>query len=202
MKNPQQELSEIKTMMERSTRFLSLSGLSGIMAGIYALLGASLIYYWVARPNLTTSNLTDAISGRISSIVLIGISALLLSILTAYFLSQKNSRRTSSKLWTPAGKRFLTALFLPVTLGALFCFALLHLGQFELIASSTLLFYGIGLIQASLFTLNDIRYLGFGQVVLGILAAFFPAFGLAFWAIGFGILHILYGSIMYFKYER
>lgn len=202
MKNPQQELSEIKSMMERSTKFLSLSGLSGIMAGTYALIGAALIYYWTESSITATSYLADSISGQISRIIWVGIIVLTLSILTAYFLSQKNSHRTSSKLWTSAGKRFLIALFLPVTLGALFCFALIHLGYFELIASTTLLFYGLGLINSALFTLNDIRHLGFGHVVLGILAAFFPAFGLFFWTIGFGALHILYGSIMYFKYEK
>ncbi len=202
MKNAEKELAEIRSLMERSTRFLSLSGLSGIMAGIYALVGAALIYYWAESSFTATPHLGDSNSSRISNIIWTGIAVLLLSILTAYFLSQKNSHRTSSKLWTPAGKRFLSALFLPVTLGALSCLALLHLNYYELIASTTLLFYGLGLVHASQYTLSDIKYLGFGQAVLGIMAAFFPAFGLAFWAIGFGILHILYGTMMYFKYER
>lgn len=202
MKNPQQDLHEIKSMMERSTRFLSLSGLSGIMAGIYALAGMALIYYWAEGFTLDNKVFNEAIANRTGNIIWTGITVLFLSVLTAYILSKKKSNRTTSQLWTPAGNRFLNALFLPVILGALFCFALIHLSYFELISSTTLIFYGLGLIHASQHTLSDIKYLGYGQAILGVLAGFFPEFGLVFWAMGFGLLHIFYGSVMYFKYDR
>lgn len=41
------ELNSIRNLMERSAKFISLSGLSGILAGIYALVGAALGYYLV-----------------------------------------------------------------------------------------------------------------------------------------------------------
>ena len=86
--------------------------------------------------------------------------------------------------------------------GGLFAFSMMHEGQFELIAAATLVFYGLGLINASHFTLNDIKNLGFGQLILGLIAAFFPAYGLLCWALGFGVLHVIYGAMMYYKYER
>ena len=39
-----QDIAEMRSMMERSSKFLSLSGLAGIMAGIYALSGAYIAY--------------------------------------------------------------------------------------------------------------------------------------------------------------
>ncbi|RZS96076.1 hypothetical protein [Cecembia calidifontis] len=204
MKNPQQDLAEIKSMMERSTRFLSLSGLSGILAGIYAISGAYLAYSWLYSPNvpwgLESSVQID--SPLLTKLTLTGIVVMILSITTAWAFSRKKSKKTASQLWTPAGKRFLQALFIPVITGGFFCMALLHQGYFHFIAPATLAFYGLGLWQASHFTLSEIRYLGYGQILLGIIAALFPQFGLLLWTLGFGALHIIYGSLMYYKYDR
>lgn len=204
MKNPQQDLAEIKSMMERSTRYLSLSGLAGVLAGIYALIGSSLAYYWLYFPNSPIGN-DQAFrldEGVLTKLILTAIAVLTLSIATAWILSQKNHKKTASQLWTPAGKRFMQALFIPVAIGGLFCFALLHQGFSMFITSATLIFYGLGLFNASQFTLSDIKYLGFSQAALGIIAAFFPEFGLVIWALGFGLLHIIYGSVMYYKYDQ
>ncbi|PSK98744.1 hypothetical protein [Cecembia rubra] len=204
MKNPQQDLAEIKSMMERSTRFLSLSGLSGVLAGIYAITGAYLAYSWLYSPNvpwgLEASAQID--SPLLTKLTLTGIVVMLLSITTAWALSRKKSKKTASQLWTPAGKRFLKALFIPVAIGGFFCMAFLHQGFFLFIAPATLVFYGMGLWQASHFTLSEIRYLGYGQILLGIIAAFNPMSGLILWTLGFGVLHMIYGSLMYFRYDR
>ena len=42
-------LQDIKKIMERSSRFLSLSGLSGIAAGICALAGSVIAYKWIEQ---------------------------------------------------------------------------------------------------------------------------------------------------------
>ncbi|WP_373492599.1 hypothetical protein [Aquiflexum sp.] len=204
MKNAEKELAEIKSMMERSTRFLSLSGLSGVLAGIYALLGATLAYYWIYFPNppygfdhTPDINENTFINLTIASFVVLG-----LSIGTAWLLSQKKSRRISQKIWTPSGKRFILSLFTPVLVGGLFCFALIYHGYYLLIVPATLIFYGIALVNSSQFTLSDIKYLGFCQILLGIISAFIPGYGLIIWALGFGVMHIFYGTLMHLKYDR
>jgi uncharacterized membrane protein HdeD (DUF308 family) len=68
--------------------------------------------------------------------------------------------------------------------------------------SATLVFYGLALINASKYTVRDVFYLGICEIVLGVLSMFLTGFTLLFWALGFGILHILYGTIMYFKYDK
>jgi fumarate reductase subunit D len=204
MMKPENELAEIKSMMERSTRFLSLSGLSGVLAGIYALIGATVAYYWIYFPNppfgFRTTIIDDA--AVFAKLIMLALLILALSLVSAYFLSQKKSQRLSTNLWTPAGRRFLQALFIPVLIGGIFCLALVLRGYLIVVAPSTLIFYGLALINASQFTLSDIKYLGFGELILGLISAFFPGYGLITWAIGFGILHVIYGSMMYYKYDR
>ena len=204
MRKPEQELADIKSMMERSTRFLSLSGLAGVLAGIYAFIGAGIAWYWLYFPSTSYGAGTEQMSIpdlRISLLCL-ALTVLVLAIGSAYLLSQSKSHRKAEQFWTPASKRFLSALFIPVISGGLFSFALIHENAYKLIAAGTLIFYGLGLINASQFTLGEIKNLGIGQLVLGIAAAFFPAFGLLCWALGFGILHVIYGSMMYYRYDR
>jgi hypothetical protein len=204
MKNAEKELAEIKSMMERSTRFLSLSGLSGVLAGIYALVGAFLVYYWIYFPNAPygfnySLNINEY---TFINLFMAAFAVLGLSIGTAWLLSERKSKRVSQKIWTPSGKRFILSLFTPVLVGGLFCFALIYHEYYLLLVPTTLIFYGVAQVNASQFTLSDIKYLGFGQIVLGITSAFLPAYGLIIWALGFGVLHILYGTLMHLKYDR
>ena len=204
MGKAEQELADIKSMMERSTRFLSLSGLAGILAGIYAFAGAGITWYWVYFPETELGNGTETIqvADLQTNLLAIALVVLVLAIGTAYLLSQNKSKKNSEKFWSSASKRFLLALFIPVLVGGLFSFALIHESNYQLIAPTTLIFYGLGLINASHFTIREIRNLGIGELILGIIAAFFPAYGLVCWALGFGVLHIIYGIKMYFKYDR
>jgi fumarate reductase subunit D len=204
MKNAEKELAEIKSMMERSTRFLSLSGLSGVLAGTYALLGATLAYHWIYFPNppYGFDYSPDINENTFFNLIIASFTVLGLSIGTAWLLSQKKSKRISQKIWTPAGKRFVLSLFTPVLVGGLFCFALMYHEYYLLIVPATLIFYGIALVNSSQFSLSDIKYLGFCQIILGIISSFFPAYGLIIWALGFGIMHIFYGTLMHLKYDR
>lgn len=204
MSKPEQELAEIKSMMERSTRFISLSGLSGVLAGIYAIIGAGIVWYWVYFPITKWGNASDELSNSelIWRILILGVIILILALFSAWNMSKRKSEKASQKFWTSASKRFWQALFIPVLFGGLFSFALVHAQTFQLIPAAMLGFYGLGLISASHFTLGEIRKLGITQLIFATLAAFFPQFGLLFWAGGFGILHIVYGSMMYLKYDR
>jgi hypothetical protein len=204
MKRPEDELAAIKSMMERSTRFLSLSGFSGILAGIYALAASGMAWYWIYFPNSSWSAGTESLSFKdlLNRMLVLGLGTLIAAVGSAYLLSKKKGAGNAQPFWSPASKRFLQSLFLPVALGGFFCFALLHESAFELIPAAMLLFYGIGLVQSAQFTLGEIKNLGITQVILGLLAAFFPEYGLLCWALGFGLFHVIYGTLMYFRHER
>lgn len=204
MKKPEDELAAIKSMMERSTRFLSLSGFSGILAGIYALAASGMAWYWIYFPNSSWSAGTESLTFKdlLNRMLMLGLGTLIAAVGSAYLLSKKKGAGNAQPFWSPASKRFLQSLFLPVALGGFFCFALLHESAFELIPAAMLLFYGIGLVQSAQFTLGEIKNLGITQVILGLLAAFFPEYGLLCWALGFGLFHVIYGTLMYFRHER
>lgn len=202
MRRPEQELADIKSMMERSTRFLSLSGLSGVMAGIYALIGSGMAWYWIeGAEKLGSTGILDH-HELMNRLLILAFAVMTLALGTAYVFSRKKSQKNAHKFWSSASKRFLSALFIPVVSGGLFSFGLIHEGYFNMIPAATLIFYGLGLINASHFTIKELKNLGLTELIIALVAAFHPEIGLYCWAVGFGMAHIVYGAMMYYKYDR
>ena len=127
---------------------------------------------------------------------------LTLSIGGGIFFTTRKAKKKNLPIWDATAKRLVIHLFIPLAAGGIFCLILLFHRDVHLIAPATLLFYGLGLINASKYTLSDIRYLGFTEIILGLIASIFVGYGLLFWAMGFGVMHIIYGAVMYYKYER
>jgi len=91
---------------------------------------------------------------------------------------------------------------IPLVAGGLFVGGLLYHNEWRLVAPACLVFYGLALVNASKYTLTDIRYLGLLEIVLGLVNLYYADYGLYYWAIGFGLLHIIYGLIMWWKYDK
>jgi hypothetical protein len=200
-KDVYKELSSIRELMERSSKFISLSGLSGILAGIYALAGAGLAYMLIQN----SSPETIGLYGKpviFWQWLLIAKVVLILSAVTAYWLSVRKAKSRQENVWNPVSRRLLAASGIPFFTGALFVGIMLLKGEYTTVASACLIFYGLALVAGSQFTFTEVKWLGIGEILLGLLALILPGHGLLLWAIGFGLLHILYGSIMHFKYER
>jgi hypothetical protein len=202
-KNYHEDLSHIRSMMERSSRFISLSGLSGVVAGLAAIIGAAYVYFVFQREGI------DYFAGQrnffspalVRELVVIGTLILLAAILSGYIFTANKSKRKGLKIWDGTTKRLLFTFAVPLVTGGIFCLALLFHHLFVWIAPATLIFYGLALVSAERYTLTDIKYLGYCQIVLGLLSMFFLGWGLVFWTIGFGVLHIVYGLIMHKKYK-
>jgi hypothetical protein len=190
--------------MERSSKFISLSGLSGVLAGIYALVGAFLgyriLYKEASGWALTNEDINDP--QVLSQLVLIAVAVLILSIATMLILTLRQSRKEGQQFWNAGSKRLISNLALPLITGGIFIIILLINGEYSLVAPACLLFYGLSLVSGSHYTFSDVKWLGIYEIALGLLCALMPGYGLLFWSIGFGILHILYGSIMHFKYKQ
>ncbi|WP_435654243.1 hypothetical protein [Cellulophaga baltica] len=203
-KNYLDDLHEIKNLMNKSSRFISLSGLSGILAGVYSLIGA-----YFAHKIITDIQNTSTYSQRLflsigapEQLMVIALIVMIASIVTGIVLTRKKSKKSGEKIWNRTSKRLLFNFMVPLITGGLFCFILLQNQTMGLIAPATLIFYGLACLNASKYTLGDVRYLGLANITIGLIATQFIGYGLYFWALGFGFLHILYGIVMYYKYDR
>ena len=197
------ELSSIKDMMQKSSRFISLSGLSGILAGVYALIGAyaaQLILqpfhyqetYWIDKDKI------DIVSIKL---FVIAASVIVAASSTGIFLSSRKAKKRGESIWDYQAKRLMFNFLIPLVTGGLFALTLIYHNAVDFVAPCTLLFYGLALIHASKYTLGTIRNFGYMQVLLGLLASIFIQNGILFMAIGFGMMHIVYGIYLYFKYD-
>jgi hypothetical protein len=198
------DISEIKNLMDKSSRFLSLSGLSGILAGLYCLIGAGLAYKIIYFDTLTLGNYGDLIitETAIIQLFIIAVTVIVLSLVTAIVLSIRKAKKSDDKVWNTSTKRLVINFMIPLSTGGVFILFLIEKEILGLVAPLTLIFYGLACVNASKYTLGDIRYLGITMILLGLLSTWFLGYGLLFWALGFGVCHILYGSIMYYKYDR
>lgn len=199
-------LQDIRQMMKRSSRFLSLSGLSGIFAGVYALAGAYAGHVIIRNyiSNLLTAVDHSDYFGMIGKCILVCTLVLSASLITAFIMTSRKAKRTGQKMFDRTALQLVINMFIPLAAGGIFCMAMLFQGlsYLPLVGPAMLIFYGLALINASKYTLDDVRYLGCLEVVLGLIACFYLGYGLTFWALGFGVLHIIYGTIMWFKYDR
>ena len=201
-----QDIKDIRRIMERSSRFISLSGLSGVAAGVCALAGAFLANN-ILKNYYGSYNSKGFFSGDDFSKLKIKLAALAISVfavafISSFYLTWKKTRKQGLPLWDHTSKRLAWNMVVPIVTGAGFILGMLRYDIWAFIAPASLIFYGLALVNASKYTLSDIRYLGYCEIILGLINMFFIGYGIWFWAVGFGVLHIIYGIVMWSKYER
>jgi hypothetical protein len=204
--NSSDDLNAIRMIMEKSTRFFSLSGLSGVFSGTIALVGAAVALFVIQGGNPSNGYLNNIEGSEFSAartaLFIDAIATLILAVSTALYLSRRKAARLKTRIWSPVSKSMLLNVIIPLLTGGIFILFLNHMRLFSLIAPSMLIFYGLALVNAGKFTYNEIFYLGLSEIVTGFLSMIIPDYGLYFWAFGFGVLHIVYGFVMYRRYER
>jgi hypothetical protein len=209
---PLQTIQDIKRMMERSSRFISLSGWSGVSAGICALGGAFAAYMRLdGHRNVRAGRVEygeplGALSlesvNLLRDLVWIAVITFAAAFISAFFFTWLRSRKNGTPIWDRTVQRLTWNTLLPMIVGGLFLLRGMQLNEYRLVAPGCLIFYGLALVNASKYTLGEIRYLGYGQLALGIINLWQLSYGLYFWAAGFGLLHIIYGIVMWYRYER
>jgi len=200
----EKDIASIRTMMEKSVKFMSLSGLSGVLSGTYALLGSIAVYFILYYPYSPFDFQFYYVNERSTVYKLILVAALVLvfSLVTGYILSLRKAKKLGMPIWNFTSKQLLIDLFIPLASGGLLIVILLVQGYYGIVAPASLVFYGLALIQGSRSTDVEVKYLGLTEIGLGLACAIFPGYGLIFWALGFGGMHIIYGAVMYFRYDR
>lgn len=194
-------LSDIRNMMEKSSRFVSLTGLSSILVGIYACIGAAAAYYLFGSSEALMLNVNT--SSKLEITVGLALILILACIGTVVLLSRLKARKNNQHLkLDQTAKRLLWNFFLPLLAGGILCLALLSQQHYGLTSSIMLIFYGIALINASNYTYSNTKYLGYAELILGMADSFVQGYALVFWTLGFGIFHIIYGILFYLKYDK
>ena len=198
-------LQDIRRIMQRSSKFLSLSGLSGIAAGFWALVGAFIAYTWVGDyyTRYNESGYTGQDFHQLKwNLVLLAAGVLVAALLSAFFFTWRRASQSKLPLWDHTTKMLVINMMIPLVTGGLLILALLRYNDWRFVAPMSLIFYGLALVNASRYTLNELRYLGLSEIVLGLINTQFIGYALYFWALGFGVLHIIYGFAMWWKHER
>lgn len=196
-----QDLTEIRTMMEKSSKFISLSGWAGYMAGIYSLAAFGIAFSYFHTDLTIRSNAQLTLSPSIFVLGIAGI-LLILAVVTAIFLSRWEAKKRKETIWSPASKHLIIHMAIPLISGGILSLILLWYDQLVLLPAITLIFYGLALFNAAFFTNREVRIFGISQIVLGLMAAFFQQFALLFWLAGFSFLHIIYGMSIQIIYKR
>lgn len=202
-----QEVKDIRRMMERSSRFISLSGWSGVAAGVIALIGAAFARFVILEnysklrynQGYLTRNDLEWVQWQL---IFLALAVFVAASLSAYYFTWRKTSEQGTAVWNPTSRRMFWNMAIPIVAGGLFIFEMLRYEDWRFVAPASMIFYGLGLINASKYTLSDIRYLGFCEIALGLINMEWIGYGLYFWAIGFGVLHIIYGIVMWWKYER
>jgi hypothetical protein len=198
-------LSEIRSLMERSSSFISLSGLSGVSAGIIGLIAAVILHQKI-KPIMDYEQGNVITAAQRTDIIYFGIMlsavVLIVTFALAIFFTARKAKKSGLPVWDGSAKRLVQSLFVPLVAGGVFCLILLYHKYDWLVMPSMLIFYGLALLNASKYTLHEIRWLGLSQIALGLLASFFLTEAVYFWGMGFGVMNIIYGLVMYIKHER
>lgn len=207
-----ESIKDIRQLMQKSSRFISLSGLSGVAAGLCALAAAWVVYRKLdgslyggydgsreIRGGYGSGLMADSLTGEL---LLIAAVTFVAAASLAFLFTYIRSRKVGMPIWGFTARRVMIAVAVPMIMGGLVIWRMMEMGYFGLVAPVCLIFYGLGLVNASKYTLSEIRYLGYGQLILGAINLWYLGYGLYFWAAGFGVLHIIYGIVMWNRYER
>lgn len=202
-------LKEIKNIMERSARMLSLSGWSGVWAGLVALAGSAVAYTWSLRAEVLQPMSTEPghglpVSSFMQNLVLLALAVFVLALLGGYYFTYRKNKKLGINIWNSASRKMVVSMMIPMAAGAAMIGAFLLNAHWAYITPACLMFYGMALFNGSRYTISDIRYLGILEIVLGCIALFVTGWtwSLYLWAFGFGVLHIFYGIIMWRKYDQ
>jgi hypothetical protein len=202
-----EDIKVIRKIMEESSRFLSLSGLSGIMAGLIAIAGAvaakviiekhSPVTEWYSYPFTT-----DPEGRKMLILLLTDMAAVLvLALAGAVFFSSRKARMSGLSAWTPVTRRMLASLIVPLLTGGLFIILTITRVPAYVTVASTMIFYGLAVISAGKFTFGEIHWLGVLEITAGLICLLLPARSVLLWAVGFGAIHIVYGLFMHLRYK-
>ncbi len=180
----EENLRVIRQLMERSTKYSTFSGFSGILAGAASITGC-----------LVTRSLsqTDPAAFRVAFLVTWSL-VILFAIGADYLLTKRRAARVGKRVLSRLGKQMFLASAPGLGTGALLTLYFLRHNLLGDIYPVWMLCYGIAVCAVGLFSQREVSYLGAAFLLAGAATLLFcPTFGLPMMAVTFGAFHILYG---------
>lgn len=206
----QETLSDIRNMMERSQKVLFLDGTAGIVAAVWALLGAvavSLVLYGTVSPlwGAWINPIRNSDWSTFFIVAIICAAVFCAAFLTVWLMSKRRAERDGMEFKLDAGtRRLLGNFFTAMVVGGLVCLTPLFNGLWNMVPGYMLLFYGLALVLISpiAFKISITKYFGYTEIMLGIAALALAPLGIMFWTIGFCILHLVWGIWFKIWFDR
>ena len=174
-------LSFIRSTMERATSFTAVPGWGGVAMGATALVAAAIAPLQGSPDGWLRVWLVEAlVAGAIGS----------------YAMARKARRSEGAALSRPT-RRFLLSYAPPILVGALLTFVLHREGLFRVLPGLWLMLYGTGVVTGGAFSVRVVPVMGLCFMAVGAVALVAPAsWGDPALALGFGVLHIIFGVII------
>jgi hypothetical protein len=177
-------LSFIRSTMERATAFTAVPGWGGVAMGATAL-GATALAH--SRPP--------------AEWLAVWLSASVIALAIGGWAMALKARRGGTSVLSYSGRRFVLSYVPPLAVGALLTLVLMRAGLYDALPGTWLLLYGTGVVTGGAFSVRVVPLMGLCFMALGAFALLLPsAWGEWLMAAGFGGLHIIFGLIIARRY--
>ena len=178
-------LQYIRETMERASAFTAVPGWGQVVIGITALVASYLSAQQTTVGGWLKTWLAEAI----------------ISVLIAGWSMDRKARAIGTPLLAGPGRKVVFSLSPPMIVGVLLTVVLYRAGLPKAIPGMWLLLYGTGVVTGGMFSVNIVPVMGICFMVLGAVTLFTaPSLGNWLMALGFGGLHIIFGTIIARKY--
>lgn len=208
-KEVKKTLSDIRDMMSKSSRFQSVSGYSIVVVGLLAAVASLITAVFIGVENgfpcsekLQHFAVMDT-AVRTKSIAITGMVLFALSLLTVFFFAYIKSKRHQLRFaFDKRMGQMLLDFFIPLAVGGVLSIVLVMQQHYGLTSSIMLIFYGLALVNCSHYTYPVFRYLGYVELLLGIIDCFTMSHALLTWFLGFSVAHIVFGIVYILLFDR
>jgi hypothetical protein len=185
-----ENLRLIREVMERSTKHSSLSGRSGLLVGLWAILGVGATRY-LRQHSVAPFNIGPSIVIKLAAIWLV---VLIASAATDYILNKRVAPTVGKFIFSVLGARIAQAAVPAFAVGLVLTFYLLAHGMIFYVWGYWMLCYGLAICSVGLFSVRPVSFLGGAFIVAGALTLFLPpSDGLWMMTATFGGFHMCYG---------
>ncbi|NNG16642.1 MAG: hypothetical protein HKM89_09185 [Gemmatimonadales bacterium] len=178
-------LSFIRSTMERATSFTAVPGWGGVAMGVTAI-GAAWVAQRQADPRIWLQ------VWLVEAVIATGIGV--------YALARK-ARIGNTPLLSRPGRRFAMSFTPPLLVGLVLTAALASRLEFGLLPAMWLLLYGTGVVTGGAFSVRIVPLMGLVITLFGLVALITPAtLGNLWMALGFGATQIAGGLVIARRY--